>query len=231
MSFAITVKQLIKQAKDAENKGNYQEAEVLWLRVIQQKPDNAQAHIRLAKSLFYQNKTEAALIAYEQALKLQPSPQISTNLGIWLLEMQKLKEAIAVFHQAIALEPNCCYNEYRYRMIATALIQQGKLDDALAICHQVIALNYGLETCLITGYAIYDAQGFSAVMAAFRQFAAKVSPKPMSGLYYRLGGYIELHFSDRKDEAIAAFRETIRLNPDHQHAIEALNKLQQNTPK
>ena len=117
----------------------------------------------------------------------------------------------------------------RYTECYTALIQQAKLDEALAICHQVIELNHHLTTCLITGEAIYDKQGFSSVMAVFRQFAAKVQPKPISGLYYRLGKYILFNYSDRKDEAIAAFQEALRLNPGHQNAAQDLNKLQHNS--
>ncbi|MEH2246421.1 tetratricopeptide repeat protein [Nostoc sp.] len=175
----------------------------------------------MAKLLSDQNKTEAALRVYQQALKIEPSVQIYTDLGMWLLNIQKPEEAIATFRQVIALEPNG-YNEHIYRMLATALIQQGKLDEALAICHQVIELNYHLQTCLITGEAIYDKQELSSVMAAFRQFAAKVQPKPISGLYYRLGSYILFYYSDRKDEAIAAFQEALKLNPGHQYAAQAL---------
>ncbi|MCC5651574.1 tetratricopeptide repeat protein [Nostoc sp. XA013] len=228
MNSAKTIKLLIKQAKYAENIRNYQEAEDLWLSVIKQKPNDVLAYVRLAKLLSYQNKTEAALTFYEQALLIEPSVQIYTDLGMWLLDIQKPEEAIAAFRQVIALEPNG-YNECIYRMLATALIQQGKLDEALAICHHVIELNYHLQTCSITGQAIYDKQGFSSVMAAFGQFAAKVQPKPISGLYYRLGSYISFNYSDRNDEAIAAFQEALRLNPGHQQTAQALNKLQHNS--
>ncbi|WP_322734400.1 tetratricopeptide repeat protein [Nostoc sp. DedVER01b] len=64
-------------------------------------------------------------------------------------------------------------------------------------------------------------------MAAYRQFAAKVHPKAISGFYYRLGNYILFYYNDRNDEAIAAFQEALKLNPGHQHAAQALNKLQQ----
>lgn len=228
MNSPKTIKLLIKQAKYAENIRNYQEAEVLWLSVIKQKPNDVLAYVRLAKLLSYQNKTEAALTVYQQALKIEPSVQIYTDLGMWLLDIHKPEEAIAAFRQVIALEPNG-YNEYIYRMLATALIQQGKLDEALAICHQVIELNDHLQTCLITGEAIYDKQGFSSVMAVFRQFAAKVQPKPISGLYYRLGKDILFNYSDRNDEAIAAFQEALRLNPGHQNAAQDLNELEHNS--
>ncbi|MBD2529667.1 tetratricopeptide repeat protein [Nostoc flagelliforme FACHB-838] len=229
MNSAKTIKLLIKQAKYAENIRNYQEAEVLWLSVIKQKPNDVLAYVRLAKLLSYKNKTEAALTFYQQALLIEPSVQIYTDLGMWLLDIQKPEEAIAAFRQVIALEPNGCTDEYIYRILATALIQQGKLDEALAICYQVIQLNEHLQTCLITGEAIYDKHGFSSVMAVFRQFAAKVQPKPISGIYYRLGKYILFNYSDRNDEAIAAFQEALRLNPGYQHAAQELNKLQHNS--
>jgi tetratricopeptide (TPR) repeat protein len=184
--------------------------------------------VRLAKLLSYQNKTEAALTFYQQALLIEPSVQIYTNLGMWLLDIQKPEEAIAAFRQVIALKPNGCI-EHIYRMLTTALIQQGKLDEALAICYQVIELNYHLQICLITGEAIDDKQGLSSVMAVYRQFAAKVHPKPISGLYYRLGNYILFYYSEKDDEAIAAFQEALRLNPGHQYAAQALNKLQNNS--
>ncbi|WP_109011495.1 hypothetical protein [Nostoc commune] len=49
---------------------------------------------------------------YQQALLIEPSVQIYTELGMWLLDIQKLEEAIAAFCQVIALEPNGCTDEY-----------------------------------------------------------------------------------------------------------------------
>ncbi|MEH2248961.1 tetratricopeptide repeat protein [Nostoc sp.] len=87
MNSAKTIKLLIKQAKYAENIRNYQEAEVLWLSVIKQKPDYILAYMRLAKLLSDQNKTEAAFTFYQQALEIEPSVQIYTDLGMWLLDI------------------------------------------------------------------------------------------------------------------------------------------------
>ncbi|BBD67389.1 hypothetical protein NIES4072_53170 [Nostoc commune NIES-4072] len=53
MNSAKTIKLLIKQAKYAENIGNYQQAEDLWLSVIKQKPNDVLAYVRLAKLLSY----------------------------------------------------------------------------------------------------------------------------------------------------------------------------------
>ena len=105
MNSAKTIKLLIKQAKYAENIRNYQEAEVLWLSVIKQKPDDVVAYVRLAKLLSDHDKTEAALALYQQAVKIEPSVQIYTDLGMWLLDIQKPEEAIAAFQEALRLNP------------------------------------------------------------------------------------------------------------------------------
>ncbi|MEH2339210.1 hypothetical protein [Nostoc sp.] len=47
----------------------------------------------MAKLLSDHNKTEAALALYQQSLKIEPSVQIYTDLGMWLLDIQKPEEA------------------------------------------------------------------------------------------------------------------------------------------
>jgi tetratricopeptide (TPR) repeat protein len=69
------------------------------------RPDDARAHLHLGNALKAQGKMDDAVVAYREAMRLQPN-MAYRPLGTTLRAQGKLDEAIAVYREAIRLRPN-----------------------------------------------------------------------------------------------------------------------------
>src|SRR5580704_12129239 len=117
--------------------GDFDEAEAMFRRVVELKPD-AVAHYNLGFILQERGKLDAAIEVYRRALALRPDmPQAHTNLGVALQHQGKLDDAVAAFRQAIARNPK--YVDAHFNLGAVLRLQ-GHADEAAAAYRRVIAL-------------------------------------------------------------------------------------------
>ena len=68
----ITLDQALQQAVDAHREGNVQEAERLYLAILQAQPDHPDANNNLGILTIGLGKTEAALPLFKKALEANP---------------------------------------------------------------------------------------------------------------------------------------------------------------
>ncbi|NJK51519.1 tetratricopeptide repeat protein [Candidatus Gracilibacteria bacterium] len=130
---------LIEQANTAYESGNYVEAEAIWRRVIQLKPNLAEAYNNLGLALGQQGELEGAIAAYQKAIQLDPNLVVAYyNLGLVLGEQGELEEAIAAYQKAIELNPTWAS---AYNNLGLVLREQDQLDDAIAAFQKAIELN------------------------------------------------------------------------------------------
>jgi len=104
----------------------YQEAEAAYQRAIELCPQSAYAHAQLGRAYFQQQRYSAAIAPHRQAITLQPTcipfsadlaqtllalnrpieaSKVYKRLGAVLRHADLMKDAIAAYQQAIALQP------------------------------------------------------------------------------------------------------------------------------
>ncbi|MBD2605095.1 tetratricopeptide repeat protein [Scytonema hofmannii FACHB-248] len=210
VAVAQSLEQLFQQGNAAQEAGNYPHAENIWLRIIQQYPNNANAYYNLGLALYYQNKLDQAIAAYRKAIQLNPNNAAAyNNLGIALGEQKKLDEAIVAYRKAIQLNPN---NANAYNNLGTALGEQKKLDQAIAAFRKALQLNPNDAIVYSNlGSALSDQKKLEEAIAAYRK-AIQLNPS-LAIAYNGLGNTL----SDQKklDQAITAFRKALQLPEDN----------------
>lgn len=202
---------LVEQAQTALQEEKYQEAEALWQRIIQKEPNDATAYVRLGTVLFVQNKTEAAIAAYRQALKLKPTAEVYIDYAEWLAIKDKPAEAIAVYRLAIKLDPK---NDTPYKGIGDALMGQQKFSEAIAQFRQAVALKANASNYQSLAYALQEANKTQEAIAAYRQ-TIKLEPKQY-WYYTSLVDILPL------EQGVATFRELTQIDPKNDVPYQAL---------
>ena len=122
------VYQLLLRGTQLFDAGELQQAEQVFLSVLQQDAKNPDANYLLGIIANRFGQNEVALKRLQKAIKISPKvSQIYTNLGIVLKEMGQLTKAIQNFNKAILLSPK---NGSAYNNLAGCYQDQGKLLEA-----------------------------------------------------------------------------------------------------
>lgn len=170
----------------------------------------------------------SAFKVFQQAITIKPSAENYVLLGNNFVSQNKLEAAANAYRQAVKLEPE----DYRYKALAEVLIQQNKFDEAMTMCQKTIEIKTEYEfyktyeTCATVGFANYQKQGMSSVMAMYTQLAKKIHPKNMSDLYVSFGSLIISSEKPNKADAKLAFKEALKLNPRNQQALAQIKELE-----
>ncbi|HVC82260.1 MAG TPA: tetratricopeptide repeat protein [Chloroflexota bacterium] len=122
-----------------ESDGKYRDAEALYGRIAAQVPRHPEAHYHVARMALTRGERRAALAAVRKAIEIVPDEAAPHDLhGRVLRQGNKLKEAVAAFERAVALdEENGIYHYH----LALAYEAQGRSDEAMV----QMALSTGQE--------------------------------------------------------------------------------------
>ena len=187
--------------------------------------NDSSALVDLADSYFDLKRYEEALVAYDQAIRLDPNLASAYNTkGVVLLILQRYEEALATFEQTIRLDPSLAY---AYNNKGVALRKLQRYEEALAAFEQAIRLDPNDAAAYNgKGGALADLQRCEEALAAFEQ-AIRLDPNKVSA-YNNKG--VALDNLKRYEEALAAYEQAIRLDPTGAAAYNgkggALSKLQ-----
>lgn len=202
---------------------------------------------QLGDSLFEQGLFEQAVIAYGDAIALNPdSFWCYHQLASTLIQLQQWQDAVKACRSAIALDstfPWCYHN------LGDALLKLEQWDEAISAYNQALALNinfpwcyYNLAVCL-TAKQQWD-RAFINFLQAF------ILDHNLSGIYHQLGEvlpkidinsqvfnifelspefYLELGTSldveNKKEAAIALYRLALNIYPNHLEITQQLETL------
>jgi tetratricopeptide (TPR) repeat protein len=110
-------------------KGRVDEAIVQFQKVLQIKPDFADAHLNLGNALLQKGGMDEAIVHYQQVLQIKPDDALAhSNLGAALYQKGNLDGAIAQYQQALQSDSNSTLARIN---LDNALLQKGTLADAI----------------------------------------------------------------------------------------------------
>jgi tetratricopeptide (TPR) repeat protein len=155
---------------------------------------------------------------YSAAVSIRPnSSGAHTSLGRGLRDQGKLAEAIAVLRKAIELSPTTpgTAREDLYELLRG----QGKLDDAIAVLRKAVEIDpkYAYAQNNL-GVALYnDLKDYDMAVECFRK---AIELRPKNALYW-VNLSRPLLSQGKHDDAIAACRKAIEIDPNSKEAAHA----------
>jgi tetratricopeptide (TPR) repeat protein len=136
---AGTVPVTYADAEAAYSARNYAEAADLFTAYTRANPDNAWGHYMLGLSAWKSGDTEQAVVAFDEALRLDPQHRKSLlNSARALLDTGRPREALARVERALAIEP---LSGEGLRLLGRAHHELGRVAEAIDAYQRAIALD------------------------------------------------------------------------------------------
>ncbi len=85
---------------------NFKKSKAAFLRSTELDPSYAQAHANLGNIYLMEKDYFQAITSYQEAIRLQPSAMVHTNLAICLVYAKRIQDAKTHLEKAIELDPN-----------------------------------------------------------------------------------------------------------------------------
>jgi tetratricopeptide (TPR) repeat protein len=208
-----SVSQMFKLALQHHKGGKFQQAEVLYRRILQTDPLHVDTLHMFGLLAHHVGRNDLAIDYFQRALRVRPDfPAAYNDMGIVLRVQGKFEEAIASYHQALRLRPDF---PDAHNNLGNALRDQGKADDAIASYRQALRLkpDYAAAYCNL-GNALSDQGKVEEAISSY-QHALRLKPD-YAGAHNNLGNV--LRDKGKVEEAIASYRHAIRLKPDYVEA-------------
>jgi Flp pilus assembly protein TadD len=134
-----TTDEVLAQTWQIHQQGNAAHAEQVYRSVLEREPKHVNAWCYYGIALHDLKKYQQSVIAYEQAISLQPNfPVALNNMGNSLRYLGRVEDADRAFQRAIDLSPDY-FNAFRNR--GTLHAWTGRIDLAFKYYHQAMLLN------------------------------------------------------------------------------------------
>jgi Flp pilus assembly protein TadD len=179
-------------------------------------PNDKEVHFWLGQVLASQSQLSEARRELEEALRSDPrNGEYHSEYGCLLERLGHKDEASAEHQTALRLAPKSARNHYEYAMF---LFRQDKLDEAIPEFETALKYNPNHpEAHYHLGRALYVKGDYNGAKVHYLE-TARLDPKApvhsgLGAVYFRLG---------QTSEAIAQFKEALRLHPDDTEAAENL---------
>jgi predicted O-linked N-acetylglucosamine transferase (SPINDLY family) len=186
------------------------EAEKSFRKVIELKPDYAEAHSNLGVILESMGRLDDAISAHRSALEVNPQFYIAHfNLGNVYKDTGRLEDAVNSYRAAVAIMP---FFAQAYINLGIVLVDLYRLDEAVAAYQHAITMEPGNASAYNNlGLALTE-KGLLDNAILNYQKALSINPK-YADAQFNLG----LAFTLKKNAtaAIEAFRAVLKLEPSH----------------
>jgi tetratricopeptide (TPR) repeat protein len=193
--------------------GQPAQAEASYRQALALRPDLAEAHANLGFAQARQGRPDEAAASIRQALRLRPHyPEASCNLGAILHQLGRPGEAVACLQEALRLRPDFAE---AYNHLGLVYLSQSRPAEAAACFRQALALEPQSEEVR------------RHLEAALRSQTAAPAPPVSADDPARACNVrgIDLSREGRWEEAVASFREAVRLRPDYADAFNNLGNV------
>jgi tetratricopeptide (TPR) repeat protein len=188
----------------------YRTEVAIWQATVETCPDNPRAHNNLGFALFQEGRTDEAIVAFNEALRLAPDHEMAHyNLGVALAAKGEIEKAIVQYMEELKYRPNA---PHVHLGLGLALAAQGRQEDAIVHYLQAVSAEPKLADAHFNLGNAYAELGRRDLAVEHYSAALRIDPDHADA-HSNLG--MELAAQGRLDEAIAQYREAIRLNPYH----------------
>jgi tetratricopeptide (TPR) repeat protein len=203
----------IQSAISLHQKGQLDQAQALYLKLLEIEPKNADALNLLGVIAYQTGNNLAAVDLIGQAIEINPDlASFYSNRGNSLQELKQLEAAVASFDKAIELKPDYTLAYYNR---GNALKELKHLEAAVASFDKAIELKPDYSDAYSNrGVALQELKQLDAAVASYNT-AIELSPD-LTDAYSNRG----LALKDLKQlgAALASFEKAIELKPDHAEA-------------
>ena len=210
-SHSLSVMTLLAAALSEQGKSR--EAIQAYNRVVQFKPNFAEAYNNRGNALKELNQLKEALADYDKAIQLEPDfAEAYSNRGAVLQKLGRLQEAVQSYDKAIQLKPDFAVAFCNH---GNALRDLGRLDEAMQNYDNAIQLNPDSANVYYNrGNALGD---LGRRDEAMQNYDKAIQLKPdFTEAYNNLGN--ALKDFERLDEAMRHYDKAIQLKPDFAEA-------------
>ena len=203
---------LCNTANSLARQGRKDEATELYNQVLKISPDDPLSYLALGSIETDKSNLEGAIDLYRTGLKYHPEDgKFHGRIGVLLLKMGQVDEAIAVLETAAKLEADSSI----YGNLGLALAAKGQVERAIECYKKAIWMNPANAEAHYNLGNTYLAQDRIAEAAGEYKRAIKAKPE-YSKAYANLG--IALSWMGRTDEGIDNFRRAAEIDPDNVEA-------------
>ncbi len=187
--------------------------------ILQQEPQNAEAFFMFGQNFMEQGDTARAINSYQTAVEYEPE-----LIDAWI-KLGQLQAAIGnsiagkYFDSAISIDPE---NPVVRHAKADYLADQNKLTEAIQVYRELALIDPNYDDAYFNSGLIY--LDLDSIPQAYKQFdiCIKTAPLHIRAYYYR---GLTAEFLDRKEQAIADYKQALVLAPDFVDAKEGLSRV------
>jgi protein O-GlcNAc transferase len=196
-----------------QNHGQFDESAASYRRVLEIKPDDAQAHHNLGIILHQLGRFDEAEASYRLALQIKPDYAVAhNNLGVTLQELGRLDEAEASYRRALQIEPDDAKTHYN---LGNTLQHLDRLGEAEASYRRTLQIKPDhAEAQSNLGIILHALGNLNEAEASCRR-ALQIKPDHPEA-HNSLG--IILQELGRLEEAEASYRRMLQIRPDYAEA-------------
>ncbi len=203
-----------------EDRGDMKAAETQFRNALRRDPDNAAVRTNFGGLLYLGGRLEEARQELERATVIDPSyASAFNNLGAVFGRLGRPEDEIAAYRKAAALDPG--YADVHHNL-GLALLKRGNAKEGESEMRRALQINpLYVPAYLNLGRWLLDQ---SREREALDLIRTAIQRLPSEAGLQELLGEIDLKLG-MPDEAVRAFRESLRLNPDQPELKQRLNTL------
>ena len=194
----------------------------LWTHTLAVTKNNFIAEDNLGGALVLQGRTDDAYPHFQAAAAINPrDPMSHSNLGAYLEEHKRFREAVEQYQTTIALTNDPALLASTYANLGSAYRELGdesKADDGY---REALRLNPAQYNAYVGLGRLRERQ--HRLDDAIANYSQAVALIPSDRGYSLLGHALEQ--SGRRQQALAAYQQALQLNPDSSEAQNSVNRL------
>ena len=204
---------LFQQGVMRYKRGDLQGAESALRAALSRDSNLASARNYLGNIFLQQNRLDAAVQEYGEAIRLNPNLAYAYyNLGLALHKQGQNEAAITAYRQALVIKPTMANAKYN---LGLALYQQGQNEEAIAAYQQSINLDRNNANAYFNlGMALQEQGDTAKAVIAYRE-ALELNPDNIAA-YNNLGSVLAAR--GQTPEAIETYIQAIRRIPNNPSA-------------